>query len=148
MAQNVIVPIIDLTAAAEGTTVPELLQTSIAFGSQTAVLAQNGTVVAANTTGFWRLIGVAAVEPNSGVANSITITMTDGLSVKTVWGLQITNTSPNGITHEQVDLTFWLAAGESVSVVSTRVDATFNGSIRQIGDSNGVLVNPSGFSPQ
>ena len=36
MAQNVIVPVIDLTSAAEGSSVPEFLQRAQAFGSQTA----------------------------------------------------------------------------------------------------------------
>jgi len=147
-ASDTIVPIIDLTEAAEGSAVGLNLQTAIAFGSQTEVIAANATVVAANTPGFYRLIGVACVEPNSGVQNGVTITLDDGATTKEVWGQQIVNTTPQNVTTQQVDLTFFLGSGESLSVVSTRVDARFVGSVRQVATSNGTLVNPVGFTPQ
>ena len=40
-ATNTIVPIVDLTAAAEGSNVPESLQQALAFGSQTAFSVSN-----------------------------------------------------------------------------------------------------------
>ena len=64
MAQNVIVPIIDLTRAAEGSSVPQNLQTSLAFGSQTAFSANNSTVVIANTAGFYRVNGIMTCVAN------------------------------------------------------------------------------------
>ena len=42
-ASNVIFPIIDLTPAAEGTTVPQYQQQAIAFGSQTSFVITNQT---------------------------------------------------------------------------------------------------------
>ena len=42
-ASNVITPIIDLTNAAEGTTTPEILQTAMAYGSNTSFTVQNTT---------------------------------------------------------------------------------------------------------
>ena len=42
-ATNVIVPIIDLTAAAEGSGLPTDLARALAFGSQTAVAVSNTT---------------------------------------------------------------------------------------------------------
>ena len=61
-AQNVIVPIVDLTAAAEGSDVPLYQQQAIAFGSQTAFDVSNTTTVIANTAGFYRIFGVASVR--------------------------------------------------------------------------------------
>ncbi len=58
-ASNVIQPIIDLTAVAEGSGVGENLQTAIAFGSQTAFSAENTSDVVASSTGFYRIFGTA-----------------------------------------------------------------------------------------
>ena len=146
MAQNVIVPIIDLTSAAEGSSVPQNLQTAIAFGSQTGFNVNNGTAALANTPGFWRIVGSASVQKQSGVVHSGTFTMTDGLSLKTVWGLSCQNNSA-GSSSESFDLIVFLAAGQSISAVSTS-NSRMIGSYRQIADVNGVLVNPSGFTPQ
>ena len=152
MAQNVIVPVIDLTAAAEGSTVPQNLQTAIAFGSQTAFVANNSTDVIANTTGFYRIFGVASAQNiTTGPANTISFTMTDGLSTKTIWSLIIDSSGTTNsavIASESFDFVVFLAAGESISVVSNNFKAFVRGSSRQIADVNGNLVNPSGFTPQ
>lgn len=138
-ASNVITPIIDLTGAAEGSGLPLDLQTAIAFGSQTAFTCNNTTTVVANSPGFYRIIGSAAGGTGSGRAK---IQMSDGLSTKDVW--QAPDNTSGGFVQD-VDLIFWLAAGESVSVVSTSAQINFDGSVRQIADSTGTLINPSGY---
>jgi hypothetical protein len=57
-ASNVITPIIDLTAAAEGSGLPVSMQQAIAFGSQTAFEVTNTSTVIGNTAGFYRIFGV------------------------------------------------------------------------------------------
>jgi len=150
MAQNVIVPIIDLTAAAEGSTVPQNLQTAIAFGSQTAFAANNSTVVVANTTGFWRIFGTSNIMGNAGGVNyANSFTMTDGLSTKTIWGMKAaTPSSAAASFSNNFDFVVFLAASISISAVTNNAYGWITGSARQIADINGNLVNPSGFSPQ
>ena len=80
-ASNVITPIIDLTAAAQGTTTPELLQTALAFGSQTAFSIQNATTTLINTTGSYRVIGTSNV-PGVTPPRVTTFIMSDGLTNK------------------------------------------------------------------
>ena len=147
MAQNVIVPVIDLTSAAEGTTVGQNLQTAIAFGSQTAFAARNTTVVVANTTGFYRIFGTASCLSQGASNTEVRFDMSDGLSTKVVWALKVgaTNTHP---MSESYDFVAFLAAGQSISAVSDTSQSFNNGSSRQIADVNGNLVNPSGFTPQ
>jgi len=147
MAQNVIVPVIDLTAAAQGTSTPEILQTALAFGSQTAFSAAGSTAVIANTTGFWRIFGVSTQLNSSGVAVESRFDLTDGLSTKIVWA-QSSPANINGYTSQDFDFVVFLAAGESVSATTTASGSIMKGSARQIADVNGNLVNPSGFSPQ
>lgn len=148
MAQNVIVPIIDLTSAAEGSSVGENLQTALAFGSQTAFDAFGaGTTTIINNTGFFRIVGtlVQNLDPGSGQEASINIT--DGLSVKKVWGAKQISADTGSNVQLSFDLVVFLDSGESVTLTRTSRSA-FLGSTRQIADINGILVNPSGFNPQ
>lgn len=149
-ATNVITPVIDLTAAAEGSDTPTYLQTALAFGSQTAFNAVNATVVVANSPGFFRIFGSSTTR-NNATDGVNSFTMTDGLSVKTVWShtidaapttTQLSNTSLN------FDFTVFLATGESISAVSNKIEGHIIGSSRQVANVNGTLTNPSGFTPQ
>jgi hypothetical protein len=147
MAQNVIVPIIDLTSAAEGSTVPQNLQTALAFGSQTAFDVNNGTTVIANNTGFWRITAISSIFSQGGNSCEVDFDMTDGLSVKKVLAHKMTPNDPL-LSSIQFDFVVFLASGESISCSSNDTRATCTGSVRQIADVNGTLVNPSGFTPQ
>lgn len=145
MAQNVIVPIIDLTSAAEGSTVPQILQTALAFGSQTSFEISNTTTTLANTAGFWRFQGSSTGV--SGANTSNTFNLTDGLSTKVIWG-HVFKSYGSLITTVTFDLVVFLNSGESLTGTTNNALNVVAGSYRQIADVNGVLVNPSGFSPQ
>ena len=138
-ASNVITPIIDLTRTAEGSGLPFNLQTALAFGSQTVFTVNDAFVTVATSPGFYRIVGVAA---HSGAAGRAKIQMTDGLSTKDVW--QSSNRTTEA-TSEQVDLIFWVAVGISIVINSTNNLCDFDGSIRQVADSTGQLVNPAGY---
>ena len=148
-ASDTIIPVIDLTQAAEGSDVRQDLQSALAFGSQTAFDASNSTVVIANNTGFFRIFGCAVVRNSgSGANNSCILSMSDGLTTKTIWGLETVNTTGEYISSENVDVLVFLSAGDSISAISNSVNANFLGSSRQIADVNGTLVQPVGFTPQ
>lgn len=146
-ASNVITPIIDLTAAAQGTKTPELLQTAIAFGSQTPFSIFAGTVVLANVPGFYRIFGAVAQAVATGADTSSIFQMSDGLSTKDVWKLD-TPAFQNGHINANFDFVAFLATGQSISAISDNAYVVISGSTRQIADVNGNLVNPSGFTPQ
>ena len=149
MAQNVIVPVIDLTSAAEGSSVPQNLQTALAFGSQTAFSQVNGSSTIINTTGFYRIIGTADII--SAAAASLPtvahITATDGATTKTIWGMTRDVNGAFPMSNTAFDFLVFVNSGESIGV-NASAKCTMVGSTRQIADINGVLVNPSGFSPQ
>ena len=133
-ASNLITPIIDLTATAEGSGLPTYLQTALAFGSQTDFLASNSTVALASSPGFYRVVAVSVLSAGSNI-----LEMTDGASTKNVWR------HPGIEGPVQVDLIFWLAAGITLSASSSAATTNFAGSIRQVADSEGTLVQPSGY---
>jgi hypothetical protein len=143
-AQNVIVPIIDLTPSAEGSTLDVSLQQALAFGSQTAFEARAGTANLMNTTGFWRIVGGFTEYTTSGADVTANIKLSDGLSTKIVWNTELQARADDFIAHGAVDFIVFLAAGESCSVEASST-GTFAGSYRQVATSTGELINPSGF---
>lgn len=147
-ASNVILPVIDLTSAAEGSAIPVSMQQALAFGSQTAFDIQNTTTVIANTPGFYRIFGTASTRVGSPVfGQNASFTMSDGFSSKTVWGYEYATGSDSSAIIGY-DFIVFLSTGESISGVSTNTQTDIIGSSRQIADVNGVLVNPAGFTPQ
>lgn len=141
-AQNLIVPIIDMTAAAEGSTLPLDLARSIAFGSQTAFEVNNTTADIATVPGFYRVTGGIGIN-DIGASVGGGFTMTDGATVKQVWALLGPGTST--LTSATFDLTFWVSTGITLTVFSDNAGATVSGSVRQVATSEGTLVNPSGY---
>jgi hypothetical protein len=148
MAQNVIVPIIDLTSAAEGSSVAQNLQTAIAFGSQTAFDIQGATTVIANTAGFWRIFGTANLFMDGTTFGNANFVMSDGLSNKTIWGVTTGAQGAVNFNSTPFDFVVFLNSGHSISGFSQNAFQNIRGSARQIADINGVLINPSGFTPQ
>ena len=147
MAQNVIVPVIDLTATAAGTTTPEFLQRAISFDSQTGFSANNATVTLANTAGFWQIQGVSSTR--GGSFNTTTqFNISDGLSTKQLWSYVNFGGSSEDSEINYFEFIVFLNSGESVSATTNSSDAALEGTYRQIATVNGTLVNPAGFSPQ
>lgn len=147
-ASNVIVPIIDLTAAAEGTQLRSDLQTSLAFGSVTEFNVGNTTSTVINTPGFWRITGSVNINGANPNVQSGEIQLSDGTTTKTLYDYRKPiAASVNEFWIEAFDFTIWLRAGDSCVMVATNVTELV-GNYRQIADVNGNLVNPSGYTPQ
>ena len=126
-ASNVIMPIIDLTASAEGSSLPTSLQQALSFDSQTAFESNNSSVVIANSPGFYRIFANAASRRNAagGTEADCQITMTDGSTTKIIW--QMTNRDNNETPAITANLGY------------------ITGSSRQIADVSANLINPAGL---
>jgi len=146
-ATNVITPIIDLTAAAEGSALPSYLQTAIAFGSQTAFNVSAASTAIVNTTGFYRIFGVVTIRASSVQAQFGRFQMSDGLTSKTVWEIDVPSVDADEetITAVPFDFNVFLAAGESLIANSNFGRTTLSGSTRQIAAGDGTLVQPNGY---
>jgi hypothetical protein len=147
-ASDTIIPIIDLTAAAEGSDVSEVLQEAFSFPDLTRVEAVNNSQTIANSPGFYRLIVNASLRSEAGQSQKCSITMTDGATTKTLWSVQTQAANDSEYDHQTVILTVFLAAGDTVTAVSNSSSAFCDVSSRQIATSNGTLVQPTGFTPQ
>jgi len=148
-ASDTIIPIIDLTASAEGSDVRQDLQTALAYGSQTSFSANASTVTLANTAGFWQVdAGYSIFLNNAGIA-TVDFDVTDGVTPKELFSFSsITGAAANnGIVSMPIRFLIFLRTGDSLSVTASSL-AECAGSYRQIADVNGTLVQPSGFTPQ
>lgn len=146
-ASNVIVPIVDLTATAEGSGIPVSMQQALAFGSQTAFNVSNSTSTLVNNTGFYRVFGAVNVRGTNSGTNTASFSITDGLATKKIYEMTTFASSDTYGLSQNVDFVVFLAAGESLTATSSNTVSSLVGSTRQIADVNGNLVNPSGFNP-
>jgi len=148
-ASNVILPIIDLTRAAEGSSVPTDLQTAINFGGASTYDVSNATTTVVSGTGFFRIIGNCTARGSS--ANNIaSININDGSSTKKVYHLHMdgTGSGSGSAISVNVDFVVFLRAVDTLEVQTNAQEIRFAVSTRQIADVNGILVNPVGFTPQ
>jgi hypothetical protein len=147
-ASNVITPIIDLTAASEGSVLPVNLQTAYSLGNIINDEVINGaTSTAINTTGFFKYnVTSSLMTPSSGTVENF-VRVTTGLSTKILHrhtnkigssGFQNMGT----VVYEGV---VFLNAGESVTITASTRGA-LNLTAIPIADINGNLTNPNGFT--
>jgi len=151
MAQNVIVPIIDLTSAAEGSTVGQNLQT--AWGFETAhSQINNTTTTLIQNSGFWQ-VDLNYSDENV-INNAVTILgrlfLDDTVSEKTIWQISSVNSASatESAKFGSNKFVVFLRAGDSLKGFTDSTRSTLDVWYRQIADVNGVLVNPLGFNPQ
>lgn len=146
-ASNVIMPVIDVTPTAEGSQTRQDLQSAMSFGSQTTITKAAGLTDQITTPGFWRVQGAVTLRVDGTAAKEATFILSDGSTDKNVWGVFSTNGINNEIIVQDFDFIVFLASGEKLR---TQADAAANitGSYRQVADTTGNLINPSGFNPQ
>lgn len=139
-ASNVITPIIDLTATAQGTTTPEYLQRAFDYTIDNVSIASGAEATITSTPGFYQ-INYRVLNPGASAGYSMRIT--DGVTPKIVWSEAIfANTAQSGIAP-----IMFVASGNTL----TWINGTGPGAVcyfRQVADVNGNLVNPQGFMPQ
>lgn len=148
-ASGVIVPVVDFTAAAEGSQLPSNLQTAWDF-STGANQVTNTTTTLITTTGFWRVDVSCVWETTTSVAfPAATIQINDGTSTKFVWGVSRINESPAvqtvSATTDNGFIVF-LRSGDSLTATSNASNCTLDVWYRQIADVSGNLTNPLGFT--
>lgn len=144
-ASNVIMPIIDLTATAEGSGLDVSLQQAMAHGSQTSFKVANTQTTIVTSTGFFRVFGTMTGQTNTGSGLDGNISITDGSTNKILFDLTLFAT--NGPTDMVVPFDFitFCAAGESVFADSNSSKVNISVTTRQLATVTGTLVNPSGF---
>jgi hypothetical protein len=143
-ASNVIMPIIDLTASAEGSSLAQDLSRALAFGSQTAFDASGATVTVTSNAGFHRVIGTATLNKGAGDL-ALSFQVNDTSSTQIVWSMELTGGSGTVSFGVPFDFIVFLRSGDSLEAITNNSSAHVTGSSRQVATVTGTLVNPSGF---
>jgi hypothetical protein len=148
-ASNVIMPIIDLTSAAEGSSVPESLQQAWDFSTEHTQRTAAGTDILINTTGFWKIDLNCSILTSGAGLESVVVDIFDGTTAKEifVFSEQVTSTGNAFITATENAFIAFARAGDSIrltATANTQTDVWY----RQVADVSGVLTNPLGFTPQ
>lgn len=133
-ASTMVIPIVDLTETAEGSTLRQDLQSALSHDSVTAHNISNTTTTLQNTPGYWRVFGTSRLE-GSG---SVQYKLNDGATTKIIR----TDSSAGAESPVHVDFIVYLNAGDSVEVTATNANVAFTGCSRQIADNAQNLVSP------
>lgn len=147
-ASDTIIPIIDLTQAAEGSDVPQFLQTAWDSTTGHNTISTSTTTTLINNTGFWKVdLNYSSDTGNSD--RSANIIIDDGTTQTVIWEINQARTGASGVAvHDTGEFYVFLRAGDILKSVTLH-SSQFNLDIwyRQVADINGTLVNPTGFSP-
>jgi len=137
-----IIPIVDLTEVAQGSNIREDIQTALSLTSATE-FSNNSDATLISTTGYFRVIGTGQILTNSSAVQFIRFQITDGTSTKSIWQANTyTGIGTTFMRTVEYDFICLLKAGDSLQVDISDSFNGLSGSIRQIADLSGNLVNP------
>ena len=144
-ASGVIVPVVDFTAAAEGSSLRSDLQSAWDFGTGHQVFA--GAVQSLITTpGFWKVQCSSTIAPTGGSSRRTRLYINDGTSDKVIYTFEVSLASVGApVLAENAELTVFLRSGDTLFGVTTNADTTMSVNYRQIADVYGSLTQPTGY---
>ena len=141
-ASTMVIPIVDLTETAEGSSLRQDLQTSFSLTSITAFDITNTTSTIVNTTGYYRVFGSFNFRNDGGGGIVADLSLTDGITTKKILELNTLSSLSNDFEHSLFDFIVKLNAGDSLTGTTDSSNANIAGNTRQIADINGNLINP------
>ena len=146
-AQGVIVPIVDFTAAAQGSELRSDLQTAWDFSTGYAKV-NNTTTNLVSTPGFWAIDLNASILFSSGAFRFVNLQIDDGSSSAVIWEFNSSSTTADAIVTSVADnrSVVFLRAGDTLKAESNNTLAIIDVWYRQVADVSGNLVNPLGFT--
>jgi hypothetical protein len=139
-ASTQIIPIVDLTESAEGSSLRQDLQRAISFSNVTSFNFQNTSGTILNTTGYWQIQGTVAGQSDVGSSTDTSLILTDGASSKVLFQTEtITNPGSQFFGFFIHPFIIKLEAGDSL-LGTADLYSRLSGSCNQIADVNGVLT--------
>ena len=132
-ASTMVIPIVDLTESAEGSSVRQDLQTSLSLTNVTSTSTVNTTNTIVTTTGYYRVFGTAHFS-SAGIAS---LDVTDGTTTKV---LLVYYGVSGQISNNNFDFIVYLSPGVSLRAISSSASQTITTITRQIADVNGNLT--------
>jgi len=137
-ASTMVIPIVDLTETAEGSSLREDLQLATDFASTRTEIVNATNTVIISTTGFFSVdIQV------TGKSAAAELNIFDGTTSKIIKYYSFQSDALNLVDKAVV----FLRAGDSLRGTSGGANVGINTITRQIADLQGNLTNPLGFTP-
>ena len=144
-ASGVVVPVVDFTAAAEGSALRADLQTATDYSTGFTAMTTSQNVTLINTPGFWKVDIQAAITTSSTVS-SVIVQVFDGVTAKKIFQFTgIGSGSTDGELITESNKVIFLRSGDSLTASTGSNACRANFAYRQIADVSGNLVNPLGF---
>ena len=151
LASDTIIPVVNITGAAEGQALRQDLQRAYDISSTSAALVGNGFTDWITTSGFWQIRLVVAIKPSVAGAESTTFVF-DGATSGIVFS---TGPSAGGGTNVEEyvvspEFTVFLRPGDELRTNHPSATANVVTTIayRQVADLYGNLTQPTGFTFQ
>lgn len=150
LASDTIIPVINVTGAAEGQALREDLQTAVDGANTAGAVVGAGFYDWAATPGFYRLSGIIQIDPSVALNEVFLFVFKNGPPSSPIYG---TGPAVGGGTSvlEYVEIpptTVFLRPGETIRSNNTGARTSILINIRQIADLYGNLSNPLGFTFQ
>lgn len=143
-ASTMVVPVVNLTEAAEGSILRQDLQSAFGLNVTSSFFVNNTTSTLINTTGYFRIKGAMSTLFGNDTA-TCTLNITDGITSKILVNGKVMNIGTGSNVQDALEFDFivFLGAGDSITATTTTTVTVVNGIFRQIADISGNLVNPS-----
>ena len=138
-ASTMVIPIVDLTETAEGSSLRQDLQRASSINSS-HVTAENGTVTVTNTTGYY-LLQITYVLNSLTATNEVAVQITDGVTTTDIFKVKATSSSSQAPQFGNKELVARIRAGQTLQIDSANTSCRINVSSHQIADINGNLTN-------
>jgi hypothetical protein len=138
-ASTMVIPVVDLTTTAEGSSLRQDLQESLSFDVTSNEIA-NATTTVISTTGFFKCFAQSGAI-NAGGSGTQEIRITDGSTSKVLFDFQVNPTG--GVGQEFVEFVVCVGSGQSIVCQSGATTQPIRFVSRQIATIQGNLVNPT-----
>lgn len=151
MASNTIIPILDLTASAEGTTTPSYLTRAWDYSTGSAKVDGPTPATLVTVPGFWQINAIYTADTATlSVSTPVmaNLSLTDGVTPKTVWELYRSNANTDSESTILDAFVVFVASGYSLTAYTQGTGKILAVQYRQIADVNGNIINPLGYTPQ
>jgi len=151
LASDTIIPVVNITGAAEGQALREDLQRSYDISSTSTALVGSGAATWITNTGFWQIRLVVTINPTVAGVESTTF-ITDGTTSSTVFSTGPSQGGGTSVEEYLVSPEFAVFLRPGDELRSNHPSATANVvttiSYRQVADLYGNLTQPTGFTFQ
>ena len=141
---DVIVPVVDFSTSTAVTGLGTSLQQALDF-NVTAFNVENTTTSVVSTPGFYKVFVTFSSFPVAGSVEA-RAQLTDGVTTKILLEQNVNHSSSSNFHAINYEFIVFLKTGISLQMFSDSVNMKVTGSLRQLADISGTLVNPDGYT--